>query len=136
MNARKLFYYKETLGVVTMKRIEIEIMRSSDALKAAVATWHRAEKGKPVTPRISIGSIKDLFAAITEKRLELLRYVAEQQNTLNTRQLAQALGRDYKNVHTDVSQLEELGLIEKGEKGVLSVPYDEIVIHAGLTEAA
>ena len=119
-----------------MKRIEIEIMRSSDALKAAVATWHRAEKGEPVTPRICFGSIRDLFAAITEKRLELLRYVAEQQNTLNTRQLAQALGRDYKNVHTDVSQLEELGLIEKGEKGVLSVPYDEIVIHAGLTEAA
>ena len=28
------------------------------------------------------------------------------------------------------------GVIEKGEKGVLTVPYDEIVIHAGLTEAA
>jgi predicted transcriptional regulator len=55
---------------------------------------------------------------------------------LNTRQLARALGRDYKNVHNDVSRLEELGLIEKGGKGVLSVPYDEIVIHAGLSEAA
>jgi len=32
--------------------------------------------------------------------------------------------------------LDEPGLIEKGEKGVLTVPYDEIVIHAGLTEAA
>jgi predicted transcriptional regulator len=39
-------------------------------------------------------------------------------------------------VHTDVSQLEKLGLIEKDGKGVLSVPYDEIVIHAGLTQAA
>ena len=119
-----------------MKRIEIEILRSRDALKAAVDTWHKAEKGKPVTPRISFGSIKDLFAAITEKRLELLRYVAEHPDNLNIRQLAEALGRDYKNVYTDVSQLEELGLIEKGEKGALSVPYDEIVIHAGLTEAA
>ena len=119
-----------------MKRIEIEIMRSSDALKAAVDTWHRAEAGSQITPRISFGSIKDLFAAITEKRLELLRHVADQQNTLNTRQLAQSLGRDYKNVHTDVSQLQELGLIEKDEKGLLSVPYDEIVIHAGLTQAA
>jgi predicted transcriptional regulator len=119
-----------------MKRIEIEIMRSSEALKAAVDTWHRAEAGRQITPRISFGSIKDLFAAITEKRLELLRHVADQQNTLNTRQLAQGLGRDYKNVHTDVSQLQELGLIEKDDKGLLSVPYDEIVIHAGLTEAA
>ena len=119
-----------------MKRIEIEIMRSSDALTAAIDTWHKVKSGKQVTPRLSFGSIKDLFSAITEKRLELLRFVAEQQGALNTRQLAQALGRDYKNVHTDVSALEEFGLIEKGEKGVLTVLYDEIVIHAGLTEAA
>jgi predicted transcriptional regulator len=119
-----------------MKRLEIEIMRSSDALNAAIDTWHRVRPGKKVTPRLSFGSIKDLFSAITEKRLELLRYVAERQGTLNTRQLAQALERDYKNIHTDVSALEELGLIEKGDKGVLTVPYDEIVIHAGLTEAA
>jgi predicted transcriptional regulator len=62
--------------------------------------------------------------------------VAEQKEVVNIRQLAQTLGRDYKNVHTDVSALEKLGLIEKDEKGVLTVPYDEIVIHAGLTEAA
>ena len=89
-----------------------------------------------MTPRLSFGSTKDLFSAITEKRLELLRYVAEQKQVVNIRQLAQALGRDYKNVHTDVSELEELGLIEKNENGVVTVPYDEIVIHAGLTEAA
>ena len=119
-----------------MKRIEIEIMRSSDALNAVIDTWHKAEAGKHVTPRLSFGSIKDLFSAITEKRLELLRYVAKQKEVLNTRQLAQALGRDYKNVYTDVSELEKLGLVEKDEKGALTVPYDEIVIHAGLTEAA
>ena len=119
-----------------MKRIEIEIMRSSDALNVAIDTWHKAEAGKPVTPRLSFGSIKDLFSAITEKRLELLRYVADQKQVVNIRQLSQALGRDYKNVHTDVCELEELGLIEKNENGALTVPYDEIVIHAGLTEAA
>ena len=119
-----------------MKRLEIVIMRTSDALDAAIDTWHKVEAGEGITPRLSFGSIRDLFSAITEKRLELLRYVAERQATLNIRQLAQALGRDYKNVYTDVSDLEELGLIEKGEAGLLTVPYDEIVIHAGLTEAA
>ena len=119
-----------------MKRIEIEIMHTSDALNAVIDTWHKAEAGKHVTPRLSFGSIKDLFSAITEKRLELLRYVAEQKEVLNIRRLAQALGRNYKNIHTDVSKLEELGLIERDEKGVLTVPYDEIVIHAGLTKAA
>lgn len=118
-----------------MKRIEIEILRSSDALKAVVNTWNNSESGAEITPRICFGSIKDLFSAITEKRLELLRFLADQKD-LNTRQLAQGLGRDYKNVYTDVRGLEGLGLIEKNDKGMLSVPYDEIVIHAGLTEAA
>ena len=85
-----------------MKRIEIEIMRSSEALDAVVDIWHTAERGGKITPRISFGSIKDLFSAITEKRLELLRFAADQPG-LNTRQLAQALGRDYKNVYTDVT---------------------------------
>lgn len=119
-----------------MKRLEILIMRSSEALDAAVDTWHKVEAGEDVTPRLSFGSIRDLFSAITEKRLELLRYVAERQASLNIRQLAHELARDYKNVHTDVRELEELGLIEKGEAGLLTVPYDEIVIHAGLTQAA
>jgi predicted transcriptional regulator len=119
-----------------VKRLEIEIMHARDALNAAIATWHKAESGKTITPRLSFGSIKDLFSAITEKRLELLRFVAKQKDALNTHQLAQALGRNYKNVHTDISGLEELGLIVKDEKGLLSAPYDEIVIHAGLIEAA
>ena len=119
-----------------MKRLEIVIMHANEALDAAIDTWHKVEAGEGVTPRLSFGSIRDLFSAITEKRLELLRYVAERQESLNIHQLAQALGRDYKNVHTDVGELEELGLIEKGEAGLLVVPYDEIVIHAGLTQAA
>ena len=119
-----------------MKRLDIVIMHTSEAMDAAIDTWHRVEAGEGVTPRLSFGSIRDLFSAITEKRLELLRFVAERQASLNIRQLAQALGRDYKNVHTDVGELEELGLIEKAETGLLTVPYDEIVIHAGLTQAA
>jgi len=45
-------------------------------------------------------------------------------------------GRAPRNVHTDVREPEELGLIENGENGVLTVPYDEIAIHARLTDAA
>ena len=51
-------------------------------------------------------------------------------------ELARALGRDYKNVHTDVQALIELGLLEKDERGGLRAPFDEIVIRAGLRKAA
>jgi predicted transcriptional regulator len=44
--------------------------------------------------------------------------------------------RDYKNVHTDVSELEARHLLERDAAGTVSAPYDEIVIRAPLREAA
>ncbi len=67
------------------------------------------------------------------RALALLRHVAEHEN-LNIRQLAQELGRDYKNVHDDVSLLCQLGLIEKRDAGLVA-PYDEIVMHYSLRQA-
>ncbi|MGH8615065.1 MAG: hypothetical protein ACREYF_24345 [Gammaproteobacteria bacterium] len=74
------------------------------------------------------------FSAITEKRLELIRHVANQEG-LNIRQLAQALGRDYKNVYEDVRELCEYGLLEKDDRGTLRAPYDQLVIRADLHQA-
>lgn len=118
-----------------MNRIEINVLKPNAALRAFAETWHGAETGQKVMPRLTFGSLRELFSAITEKRLELLRHVAAHEG-LNVRQLAQSLGRDYKNVHTDVTNLVELGLLERGEDGTLSTPYDEIVIHAGIRDAA
>lgn len=105
------------------------------SLRAFAETWHAAEAGQEVVPRLTFGSLRELFSVITEKRLELLRHVAVHEG-LNVRQLAQSLGRDYKNVHTDVTGLVELGLLERGADGTLFAPYDEIVIHAGIRDAA
>ena len=88
-----------------------------------------------MTPRLAFGSIAELFSAVSEKRLELIRHVASNEG-LQIRPLARALERDYKNVHTDVRALIELGLLQKNEHGGLHAPFDEIVIRAGLREAA
>lgn len=88
-----------------------------------------------MTPRLAFGSLHGLFSALTEKRLELMRFVASHEGS-NTRQLAQAPGRNHKNVHTDVAALVDLGLLEKDGRGRLSAPFDEIVIHAGIRDAA
>jgi len=118
-----------------MSRIDIEILKPESALRAFANTWRRTRSGKKLTPRIAFGSLRELFSAITEKRLELIRFVASHDG-LNTRQLALQLGRDYKNVHTDVNDLVELGLLEKDTEGRLTAPYDEIVIHASVRDAA
>jgi len=46
------------------------------------------------------------------------------------------LGRDYKNVHTDVTDLEEQHLLDRDGDGKLTAPYDEIVIRAPLTRTS
>lgn len=118
-----------------MNRIEIEVLRSRAALKGFKQAWRRAAGEKSGASRLAFGNLAQLFSAITEKRLELLRHVAAHDG-LNTRKLAGELKRDYKNVYMDVQALTELGLIEKGERGKLTAPFDEIVIRAGLREAA
>ncbi len=118
-----------------MNQIEISALKSDAALGAFATTWHAAEAGEEMVPKLTFGSLRELFSAITEKRLELLRHVAIHDG-LNIRQLAKSLGRNYKNVHTDVTGLVELGLMDRDEDGTLSTPYDEIVIHAGIRDAA
>jgi len=50
-------------------RIEIQVLSSQAALAALTRAW------RP-TPRLAFGSIAELFSAVSEKRLELVRYVA------------------------------------------------------------
>ena len=118
-----------------MKRIEIEVLKPEDALKAFSDTWKKTELGNDVIPRLAFGSLRELFSAITEKRLELLRFIALNEG-YNIRQISQALNRDYKNIHTDVTELIRLGSLEKNEDGFLIAPFDEIVIHTTIRDAA
>ena len=118
-----------------MNRIDIIVLSPQAALGSFAATWRCIEASEEAKPRLAFGSLRELFSAITEKRLELLRYVATHE-TLNVRQLTEGLGRNYKNVHTDVRKLVELGLLEKSDQGQLSAPFDEIVIHAELRDVA
>jgi len=41
-------------------------------------------------------------------------------------ELAKRLGRDYKNVHTDVTALVKIGLIERSSDGQVSVSWDVV----------
>lgn len=121
-----------------MRRIEISIGHGlKAALKEFTEAARRVERGERLSsavPQLRFSSINQLFSAITEKRLELIRYVAAHRG-LNTRQLAQALGRDYKNVHTDVSALCDYGLLRKDAHGKLRTPYDQIVIRTDVRRA-
>ena len=117
-----------------MSRIEIEVLRGGAALAGFKQAWRRAAGGKSAASRLAFGNLAQLFSAITEKRLELVRHVAVHDG-LNTRKLAAELERDYKNVYMDVQALTGLGLLIKDERGKLTAPFDEIVIRAALRQA-
>ena len=120
-----------------MKRIEIDVIDPKQEQAALLAWAARADKGavqRAGTPKLHFASYRQLHATLTEKRMELLEYVAT--NAVpSIRQLAGQLGRDYRNVYDDVQRLVQLGLVEI-EAGALSVPYDEIDIRKRLRAAA
>ena len=118
-----------------MKRIHVEVMTPAEALRRFGEVWRRAAGDGKVEPTIGVGSIEELSSLLSPKRMELLRYVAEHPG-LSVRALSVALGRDYKNVHTDVTDLEEQHLLERDGDGKLTAPYDEIVIRAPLTRTS
>jgi predicted transcriptional regulator len=96
-----------------------------DASRRFIDAWRRAESGKRVHERHLVFENWDTLACVLSgKRMELLGYV-KRNEVRSIRALAQALGRDYRNVHADVKALEAAGLVENTPKGVRA-DYDAI----------
>ena len=99
-----------------------------DEIKNAIT---RHKQGKTVKlDYISFSSIEDLNKVLTPKRKQLLDAVKKLEPS-SLHQLAQALGRNYKNVYKDAILLEKTGFLELKRKGKSlrpKVPYDVIEI--------
>ena len=118
-----------------MRKLFVEVMSSSDALKRFAKAWKRAAAGEASDAVVGLGSMAELTALLSPKRMELIHHVALNPG-LSIRALAHGLGRNYKNVHTDVSELEARHILQRDKNGCLRAPYDEIVIRAPLRQAA
>lgn len=90
-----------------------------------IDAWHRAEHGEAVDEtHVTFHDLPALLAALTPKRLDLLRYVRHHR-VPTVRALAVSLHRDYKNVHRDVEVLSKLGLLARMDDQVVA-PYAEV----------
>jgi len=94
------------------RKLEIRLGAAGDALDRFEAAWHRVQEGRAMRP-LEILSFADLPLLL--KTLSPARWVVleklKKQGPLSIYELARRLERDYKNVHTDVTQLAALGLI-------------------------
>lgn len=107
------------------KLLEIRVGRAGDALDRFEAAWNRALEGRPTKALhvLSFVDLPSLLKTLSQARLALLQKLHEA-GPLSIYELAKRLRRDYKNVHTDVSQLAALGLIERGSDNLVTVPWD------------
>jgi predicted transcriptional regulator len=90
----------------------IEIQGLEEGLKDFRAAWKAAATGRSVAPRQGtyFTSLEAARKVLTPKRLELLRTIRRGRPT-SVSQLAQLVGRHFKNVHADVQALARYGLV-------------------------
>src|SRR5262245_43617098 len=107
------------------RRLEIRLGPAGDALDRFEAAWHRVAEGRAMRP-LEVLTFTDLPGALrtlSPARWVLLRKLGAE-GPLSIYELAKRLERDYKNVHTDVTQLAAIGLVERGQDGLMSVPWE------------
>lgn len=99
-----------------LKQVKITVKNRTQASKNFAEVLYRARKGEDITPHyeVSFENIEALRKVLTEKRLELL-HVIKEQNPDSIYELAQLVDRDINSVKDDIHVLEELGLISLEE---------------------
>ncbi|WP_157269877.1 HVO_A0114 family putative DNA-binding protein [Azohydromonas aeria] len=92
-------------------------------------------EGTTPEPHFSVGfaDIGQMLAVFTPKRWELVAALRAA-GPLTVAALARHLGRDYKNVHTDVAQLIEWMTVDRLDDGRVHVPWAEIVVDMKLPQ--
>src|SRR6478672_7777065 len=96
------------------KKLYVGVSAVDDALDRFEAAWHLASGRKPPAPLavLSFADLPLLMKNLTPARWDLLKRLKGKE-PLTIFALARLLERDYKNVHTDVSRLLDLNLLEK-----------------------
>jgi predicted transcriptional regulator len=107
------------------RTLELRIGDARDALDRFEAAWNRRTEGRSPLHIVSLADLPLLLRTLTPARWQLLERLREA-GPLSIYELAKRLERDYKNVHTDVSRLAQIGLIEKAADGAVSVPWDVV----------
>jgi predicted transcriptional regulator len=108
------------------KVLEIRVGPPRDALDRFEAAWNRVAEGRKVPPLrvLTLADLPAFIKTLTPARWALVEDLRKA-GPCSIYELARRLERDYKNVHTDVSQLLKLGMVERNESRV-SVAWDVV----------
>jgi predicted transcriptional regulator len=109
------------------KLLELRVGPPADALDRFEAAWNRIAEGKAVRPYyvLTVADLPLCLKVLTGARWALVQKLKES-GPISVYRLAKDSGRDYKNVHQDVSQLLDLGLLARDAKNQVMVPWDAV----------
>jgi predicted transcriptional regulator len=107
------------------RKLEIRVGAAADALDRFEAAWNRVLEGRAQRPLevLSFADLPLLLRTLSAARFALLQKLREL-GPCSIYELAKRLARDYKNVHTDVTQLAAIGLVERRADGLVAVAWD------------
>ena len=107
------------------KKIQVSVGSVAQALDRFEYAWGQAEKSgvRAAQVRLTFESLPTLLKNLTPARWTLLEQL-KRDGPLSINELARRLARHYKNVHTDVTRLIELGLIERRNDQQVVVVWD------------
>jgi predicted transcriptional regulator len=97
-----------------VQKIQVSVGSMENALDCFEHAWWQAENGgvRAAQVRLTFESLPALLKNLTPARWTLLEQL-KRDGPLSISELARRLAGHYKNVHTDVTRLAELGLIER-----------------------
>jgi len=121
---------------MTKKKLTVQVSSLEISLAKFKEVWERAEKGEKFRAPVEILSFENaaiLMKTLSPKRLELLQTL-HLLGLVSIRKLANALHRDYSNVHQDVKALNQIGVILEKESKYY-VPWETIITEISLCTA-
>ena len=122
-----------------VKNIKIGVRSLDTAFEEWAQTFEKVRRGKKIDKRrgVYFTSLEAMRKVLTEKRLELLHIIKEQQPD-SVYELSKIVKRDLKNINSDLDLLRDIGLVSmsrarKGRERIIPrVNYDKIQLEIGV----
>ena len=104
--------------------LRVTVEAADEARDGIVETAEATASGESPSAVVSFASVTELRKILTDRRIELLQMLTDIDGAAESiSALAEALDRDYRSIHEDVTLLADYGLVFIVEEGQSKRPY-------------
>lgn len=108
-----------------MRTVTLDVRDPNDSMADFVSSWKSGKASK--SARISFASPELLWKVLTAKRWELLKALCGA-GPISIREAARRVNRDVKAVHSDVTALLSVGVLDRAEGGGIVFPFEAVKV--------